>query len=65
MDGGRPFIGFDACHLTGKHGKHGGCLMAATSLDGQNGIVPLAIKVVRNECGGKLALIHERAESTY
>ncbi|XP_026444575.1 uncharacterized protein LOC113344906 [Papaver somniferum] len=25
--------------------------MAATSLDGQNGIVTLAIKVVRNECG--------------
>ncbi|XP_026449025.1 uncharacterized protein LOC113349293 [Papaver somniferum] len=47
-DGGRPFIGFDVCHLTG---KHGGCLMAATGLDGQNGIVTLAIKVVRNECG--------------
>ncbi|XP_026429862.1 uncharacterized protein LOC113326330 [Papaver somniferum] len=49
-DGGRPFVGFDAFHLTG---KHGGCLMTATGLDGQNGIV---IKVVRNECGENLHL---------
>lgn len=47
-DGGRPVIGFDACHLTG---KHGGCLMSAIGSDGHNGIVTLAIKVVKNEFG--------------
>ncbi|XP_026379999.1 uncharacterized protein LOC113274817 [Papaver somniferum] len=45
-DGCRNVIGFDACHLTG---KHGGCLMAATALDAENMIVPLAIMVTRNE----------------
>ncbi|XP_026415853.1 uncharacterized protein LOC113311225 [Papaver somniferum] len=38
---GRPVIGLDACHLTG---KRGGVLMAATTLDGQNNLVPLGIR---------------------
>lgn len=37
----------DACHL---NGKFGGALLAATALDGQNGLVPLGIMVCRNEC---------------
>lgn len=45
-DGCRPVIGLDACHLTG---KHGGVLMAATTLDAQNGLVPLGIMVCRSE----------------
>ncbi|XP_026453648.1 uncharacterized protein LOC113354568 [Papaver somniferum] len=45
-DGCRPVIGLDACHLTG---KHGGVLMAATTLDAQNGLVPLRIMVCRAE----------------
>ncbi|KAI3930840.1 hypothetical protein MKX01_037286, partial [Papaver californicum] len=39
-------IGLDACHLTG---KYGGVLMIATTLDGQNGLVPLGIHVFRSE----------------
>ncbi|XP_026450784.1 uncharacterized protein LOC113350895 [Papaver somniferum] len=35
-------VGVDACHLTG---KLGGVLMAATGLDAQNQVVPLAIQV--------------------
>ncbi|RZC66837.1 hypothetical protein C5167_010527 [Papaver somniferum] len=36
----RGVIGLDACHLTG---EYGGVLMAATALDGQNGLVMLGI----------------------
>ncbi|XP_026439739.1 uncharacterized protein LOC113338559 [Papaver somniferum] len=43
---GRSVIGLDACHLTG---KRGGVLMAATSLDGQNNLVPLGIKACQSE----------------
>ncbi|XP_026450702.1 uncharacterized protein LOC113350798 [Papaver somniferum] len=43
---GRPVIGLDACHLTA---KRGGVLMAATSLDGQNNLVPLGIKACQSE----------------
>ncbi|XP_026444587.1 uncharacterized protein LOC113344925 [Papaver somniferum] len=42
----RGFIGLDACHLTG---KRGGVLMAATTIDGQNSLVPLGIKVAKSE----------------
>ncbi|XP_026409875.1 uncharacterized protein LOC113304972 [Papaver somniferum] len=44
--GCREVIGLDACHLTG---KHGGVLMAATTLDTQNGLVPLGIMICRAE----------------
>ncbi|XP_026410934.1 uncharacterized protein LOC113306181 [Papaver somniferum] len=46
-DGCIKVIGLDACHL---YGKHGGCLLAATGLDAQNGLVPLGIFICRNEC---------------
>ncbi|XP_026456527.1 uncharacterized protein LOC113357365 [Papaver somniferum] len=42
----RGVIGLDACHLTG---EYGGLLMAATALDGQNGLVMLGIMVCRAE----------------
>ncbi|XP_026419702.1 uncharacterized protein LOC113315655 [Papaver somniferum] len=42
----RSVVGFDACHLTG---KWGGVLMAATTLDGENRLVPLGIGVARSE----------------
>ncbi|RZC92577.1 hypothetical protein C5167_029355 [Papaver somniferum] len=42
----RGVIGLDACHLTG---EYGGVLMAATALDGQNGLVMLGIMVCRAE----------------
>lgn len=45
-EGCRPCIGLDATHL---NGKCGGVLMAATALDGQNGLVSLAIMVCRLE----------------
>ncbi|XP_026436158.1 uncharacterized protein LOC113334022 [Papaver somniferum] len=44
--GYRKIIGLDAFHL---YGKYGGVLLAATGLDGQNGLVPLGIMVCRNE----------------
>lgn len=44
--GCRSCIGLDACHT---NGPHTGVIMAATALDGQNGLVPLAIMVCRNE----------------
>ncbi|XP_026433847.1 uncharacterized protein LOC113331348 [Papaver somniferum] len=43
---GRNVVGLDGCHLKG---KYGGCLLSATALDGQNGLVPLGIMVCRNE----------------
>ncbi|XP_026429119.1 uncharacterized protein LOC113325105 [Papaver somniferum] len=42
----RGIIGLDACHLTG---EYGGVLMAATALDGHNGLVMLGIMVCRAE----------------
>ncbi|XP_026378356.1 uncharacterized protein LOC113272772 [Papaver somniferum] len=42
----RCVVGFEACHLTG---KWGGVLMAATTLDGENRLVPLGIGVARSE----------------
>ncbi|XP_026440663.1 uncharacterized protein LOC113339638 [Papaver somniferum] len=46
LAGCRKIIGLDACHL---YGKYGDVLLAATGLDGQNGLVPLGIMVCRNE----------------
>ncbi|XP_026378442.1 uncharacterized protein LOC113272862 [Papaver somniferum] len=47
INGCRNVVGLDGCHLKG---KYGGCLLSATALDGQNGLVPLGIMVCRNEC---------------
>ncbi|KAH9681171.1 SWIM-type domain-containing protein [Citrus sinensis] len=46
FNGCRPFIGVDRCHLKG---KYGGVLLAAIGMDGNNGIVPLAICVCEIE----------------
>ncbi|KAI3988755.1 hypothetical protein MKX01_001527 [Papaver californicum] len=46
QDGCRAVVGLDTCHLTS---KFGGVLMAATTLDGQNGLMPLGICVCRSE----------------
>ncbi|KAI3966830.1 hypothetical protein MKX01_006767 [Papaver californicum] len=47
INGCRPIVGLDGCHL---NGKYGGCLLSATSLDAHNGLVPLGIMICRNEC---------------
>ncbi|XP_020676180.1 uncharacterized protein LOC114578331 [Dendrobium catenatum] len=44
--GCRPLISLDACHLKS---KHLGMLLSATSLDGNNGLFPLAFSVVETE----------------
>ena len=46
LNGCRPFIGVDGCHLKG---KYGGVLLAVVGIDGNNGIVPLAICVCEIE----------------
>ena len=46
--GCRPFIGVDGCHLKG---PFGGVLLSAISLDGDKGVIPLAIAIVEIECG--------------
>ena len=42
LNGCRPFIGIDGCHLKG---KYGGVLLAAVAADANKGIVPLALSV--------------------
>jgi len=44
--GCRQFIGLDGCHLKG---PYGGVLLSAISLDGNNGLFPLAIAIVEAE----------------
>ncbi|KAK1294012.1 hypothetical protein QJS10_CPA16g00605 [Acorus calamus] len=44
--GCRPVIGVDSCHLKG---KYKGVLLAATSIDGNHGIFPLAYAVCEEE----------------
>ncbi|KAK9202565.1 hypothetical protein WN944_017776 [Citrus x changshan-huyou] len=46
LHGCRPFIGVDGCHLKG---KYGGVLLAAVGIDGNNGIVLLALCVCEIE----------------
>ncbi|XP_028070069.1 uncharacterized protein LOC114272544 [Camellia sinensis] len=46
-EGCKPFIAMDGCHLKG---PFGGILLAAVSLDGNNGLYPIAIVVVESEC---------------
>ncbi|XP_028063588.1 uncharacterized protein LOC114266862 [Camellia sinensis] len=47
INGCRPFIGVDGCHLKG---PYGGVLILAVALDGNNGLFPLALAVVKGEC---------------
>ncbi|XP_042497524.1 uncharacterized protein LOC122076265 [Macadamia integrifolia] len=47
LRGCRPFIGLDGCHLKG---RYGGVLLSAISVDGNNGIFPIAYSVVEVEC---------------
>ncbi|KAI3795072.1 hypothetical protein L1987_37716 [Smallanthus sonchifolius] len=46
LDGCRPYIALDACHLKG---KFNGVLVAATSVDGNNSIFPVAYGVLESE----------------
>ncbi|KAH7866249.1 hypothetical protein Vadar_017624 [Vaccinium darrowii] len=46
LNGCRPFIGVDGCHLKG---PYGGVLISAVALDGNNGLFPLAVAVVESE----------------
>ncbi|KAK2643215.1 hypothetical protein Ddye_024978 [Dipteronia dyeriana] len=46
LNGCRPLIGLDGCHLSG---KFGGVLLAATALDGDNCIIPIAINIYESE----------------
>ncbi|XP_074290667.1 uncharacterized protein LOC141617379 [Silene latifolia] len=46
LKGCRPFIGVDGSHL---RGKYGGTLLVAATLDGNNGILPIAYAVVDKE----------------
>ncbi|KAI8527005.1 hypothetical protein RHMOL_Rhmol12G0043000 [Rhododendron molle] len=46
MEGCRPFIGIDGCHLKG---PFGGVLLAVVALDGNNGLFPIAVGVVESE----------------
>ncbi|XP_043710503.1 uncharacterized protein LOC122659461 [Telopea speciosissima] len=47
LNGCRPFIGLDGCHLKG---PYGGVLLVAISVDGNNGLFPVAFGVVESEC---------------
>jgi hypothetical protein len=46
VNGCRPFFGLDGCHLKG---PYGGVLLAAVSLDANNGLFPIAFSVVEVE----------------
>uniref|UniRef100_A0A803N8W1 MULE transposase domain-containing protein n=1 Tax=Chenopodium quinoa TaxID=63459 RepID=A0A803N8W1_CHEQI len=46
LSGCRPFIGVDGTHL---RGRYEGTLLVAASLDGDNGILPIAYAVVDKE----------------
>ena len=41
--GCRPFMGLEGCHLSS---KYLGCLLFATSRDGNNGLFPITLVVV-------------------
>ena len=43
----RPFIGLDGCHLKG---NFGGVLLVVVSLEGNNGLFPVAYGVLECEC---------------
>ncbi|XP_043687409.1 uncharacterized protein LOC122638616 [Telopea speciosissima] len=59
--GCRPFIGLDGCHLKG---LYGGVLVSAISVDGNNGIFPVAYGVVESEGNDSwLFFLHHLHES--
>ena len=47
INGCRPFLRIDGCHLKG---PFGGILLVAISLDGNNGLFPVAIAIIEVEC---------------
>ena len=47
LEGCRPFIGLDGCHLKG---PFGGIALSAVALDRNKGVLPLALAVVEGEC---------------
>ena len=47
LKGCRPFIGLDDCHLKGPYGS---CILSAVALDGNRGLLPLAMAIVESEC---------------
>ncbi|XP_028074716.1 uncharacterized protein LOC114277095 [Camellia sinensis] len=51
VNGCRPFIGVDGCHLKG---PYDGLLISVVGLDGNNGLFPLAVGVVECECKASL-----------
>lgn len=57
LDGCRPFVGLDGCHLKG---SYGGCFLAVVSLDEDRGVFPLAFGIVEVKCGDswKFFLVH-------
>ena len=46
LEGCRPFIGLDGCHLKG---PFGGVLLSAVALDANSGIFPIAVCVCEGE----------------
>ncbi|MCL7043979.1 hypothetical protein MKW94_007358 [Papaver nudicaule] len=54
----RPLLGLDGTHL---QGKYGGVLLAITALDGNNGIVPIAIYVCQSDIVADELKQHPRA----
>ncbi|KAK2642842.1 hypothetical protein Ddye_024605 [Dipteronia dyeriana] len=46
LEGCRPFIGLDGCHLKG---PYGGVLLSAVALEANSGIFPLAICICEKE----------------
>ncbi|KAL5697540.1 hypothetical protein ACHQM5_028673 [Ranunculus cassubicifolius] len=46
LEGCRPILGLDGCHLKG---KYGGVCLSITGLDGNNGLFPIAIYICRGE----------------
>ena len=47
LEGCRPFIGLDGCHLKG---PYGGCALTVVAIDGNRGVLPVALAVVEGEC---------------
>lgn len=46
MEGCKPYLGFDGCHLKG---IYGGVLLSAVGMDGNSGLFPLAFAYVESE----------------
>ncbi|XP_042515321.1 uncharacterized protein LOC122089686 [Macadamia integrifolia] len=61
LDRCRPFIGLDECHLKG---RYGGVLLSAISVDGNNGIYPVAFGIVEVENKDSWVFFFHCLEST-